>query len=184
MNEPTDLDPTPRLEMSTDGIERELRRSAYVLVEHYLAMHQLISGTLRLDPVELLILVAATTGNVQRAVRSDALPEPLRGREALPPEMIVPISRRALARVTGIPTESVRRHVQRMVARGLLVSTPRGVHALNRLTDDGVKVAILALTQAHLTCTERLLSLGAAVARPGRSASPTLPARSDGPARG
>jgi hypothetical protein len=164
VTDPTGPVPPLRLASSTDGIERELRRSAFALVEHYLATHRLIAGQLRLDPVELLIYAAATTGNVQRAVRSDALPGRLRGREAMPPEMIVPISRRALARVTGLPTESVRRHVQRLVDRGLLVSTPRGVYALNRLADDGVKAAILALVESQLACTERLVALRAVVA--------------------
>jgi hypothetical protein len=39
-----------------------------------------------------LVLIATTTGNVQRALRSKALPQALRGSKPLPPELAVPIS--------------------------------------------------------------------------------------------
>ncbi len=78
-------------------------------------MHQVIAEHVRLQPVELLILIATTTGNVQRALRTQSLPEALRGSKPLPPDLVVPISRRAIATVTGIPTETVRRHVDSMV---------------------------------------------------------------------
>ena len=93
------------------------------MLNYFLTMHHVIDEHVRLQPIELLILIAATTGNVQRALRTEALPEALRGSKPLPPELVVPMSRRAIARVTGIPTETVRRHVESMVERGVLLSS-------------------------------------------------------------
>jgi hypothetical protein len=120
-----------------------------------------IAEHVRLPPIELLILIATTTGNVQRALRTEALPEALRGSKPLPQELVVPMSRRAIARVTGIPTETVRRHVESMVKRGILVSTPKGVRAPNRLTERWAAAATLRLVQSVAACTEQLVALQA-----------------------
>jgi hypothetical protein len=130
-------------------------------LNHYLTMHLVIAEHVGLQPVELLILIATTTGNVQRALRPEALPAVFRGSKPLPPELVVPMSRRAIARVTGIPTETVRRHVESMVERGILVSTTRGVLAPNRLGERWAATAMLRLIESHAACTERLIALQA-----------------------
>jgi predicted ArsR family transcriptional regulator len=94
----------------------------------------------------------------------------LRGSKPLPPELAVPMSRRAIARVTGIPTETVRRHVESMVERGILVSTPKGVRAPNRLTERWAATAALRLIESHVDCTERLIALQAIAPQPPPSA--------------
>ncbi len=163
---------TYRYSVSVEATQRELRLCGFALLNHFLSMHHVIAEHVKLRPTELLILIATTTGNVQRALRTKALPEALRGSEALPPGMMVPMSRRAVARVTGIPTETVRRHVESMVERGILVSTPRGVYAPNRLTERWAAAATLKLIESHAACTERLIALQA-IAPP--SPQPTKP---------
>ena len=155
-----------------EAIQRELRVCGFALLNHYLTMHQVLTEHVGLQPVELLILVATTTGNVQRALRPEALPEAVRGSQPLPPGLAVPMSRRAIARITGLPTETVRRHVDSMVRRGLLVSLPKGVHAPNRLTEDWAAKATLRLVESHAACTEQLVELQAMTLRPARSAKP------------
>ena len=152
-----------RVSVSAEATQRELRMCGFALLHQYLAMHLVIAEHLQLEPVELLILIATTTGNVQRAVRPDALPEVLRGSTPLPPELIVPMSRRAISRMTGIPKETVRRHVDSMVRRGILVSMPKGVHAPNRLAERWVAAAVLRLIESHAGCTEQLVALQAIV---------------------
>ena len=154
---------TYRYSISAEATERELRLCGFALLNHYLSMHHVIAEHVRLQPVELLILVATTTGNVQRALRPGALPEALRGSQPLPPGLVVPMSRRAIARVTGIPTETVRRHVERMIRRGILVSMPKGVHAPNRLAERWAASAVLRLIESHAGCTEQLVALQAIV---------------------
>jgi hypothetical protein len=161
---------TYRYSISVEATERELRLCGFALLNHFLTMHRVIAQHVHLQPVELLILIATTTGNVQRALRTEALPEALRGSKPLPPELAVPMSRRAIARVTGIPTETVRRHVESMVKRGILVSMPKGVHAPSRLTERWAAAATLRLIESHAACTEKLIALQAIAPQPQGSA--------------
>jgi hypothetical protein len=151
--------PKYRLSISPEATARELRLCGFALLNHYLAMHQVIAEHVRLTPIELLILLATTTGNVQRALRPGLLPEELRGHKPLPPGLVVPMSRRAIARVTGLPTETVRRHVASMVERGILVAMPKGVRAPHRLAERWASAAVLRLIESHVTCAEQLMAL-------------------------
>jgi hypothetical protein len=166
MTQRTDRAARYRVSVSAEATQRELRMCGFALLNQYLAMHHVIAEHLELHPVELLILIATTTGNVQRAVRPDALPEVLRGSTPLPPELIVPMSRRAIARVTGIPKETVRRHVDSMVRRGILLSMSRGVRARPGLADRTAMTAILRVVELHAACTEQLIKLGALTTHP------------------
>jgi hypothetical protein len=159
--------------ISPEATRRELRLCGFALLNHYLTMHQVIAEHVQLPPVEMLILIATTTGNVQRAaLRPGSLPEALRGVKPLPPELVVPMSRRAIARVTGLPTETVRRHVDGMVRRGILVARPKGVLAPSRLSEDWAAGAVLSLLESHAGCTEQLLALQAIAPQAPRAARP------------
>ena len=161
---------THRIAISVEATQRELRLCGFALLNHYLTMHQLIAEHVQLPPVEILILIATTTGNVQRALRPGSLPESLRGSMPLPPELVVPMSRRAIARVTGLPTETVRRHVDSMIRRGILVVMSKGVLAPNRLTESWAAGAVLSLLESHAGCTEQLMALQAIAPQALRSA--------------
>lgn len=145
--------------VSAEAAQRELRLCGFALLNHYLTMYQVIAEHVQLPPIEMLILIATTTGNVQRALRPGSLPEALRGSKALPPELVVPMSRRAIARVTGLPTETVRRHVDSMVRRRILLASPKGVLAPSRLKEGWAAGALLRLLESHAACTEQLLAL-------------------------
>ena len=161
MAERTEAVPIHRHAISAEATQRELRLCGFALLNHYLTMHQVIAEHVQLPPVEILILIATTTGNVQRALRPGSLPEALRGSKPLPPQLVVPMSRRAIARVAGLPTETVRRHVDSMVRRGILVSSSKGVLAPSRLSEDWAAGAVLSLLESHAACTEQLLALQA-----------------------
>jgi hypothetical protein len=160
---------THHIAISVEATRRELRLCGFGLLNHYLTMHQVIAEHVHLPPVELLILIATTTGNVQRALRPGSLPEALRGSKPLPPELVVPMSRRAIARITGLPTETVRRHVDSMVRRGILVGMPKGVLAPGRLHEGWAAGAVLRLLESHAACTEQLLALHAIAPQAPRS---------------
>jgi hypothetical protein len=166
MTQRTEGVPRLRYSVSAKAAERQLRQCGYALLNNCLAMHRVLAGHLELQPVELLILIATTTGNVQRALSPPARKTGLPAREPLPPDLIVPMSRRAIARITGIPKETVRRHVASMTGRGILLSTPKGVRAPNRLEDRQALAAILELLELHAACTEQLDRLQAIVALP------------------
>lgn len=158
-----------RYTVSAEAAERQLRLCGFALLNHCLAMHRVLAGHLQLQPLELLILLATTTGNVQRALRAGARKAALSARESLPADLVVPMSRRAIARITGIPKETVRRHVASMIGRGILLSTPKGVRAPNRLAERKALAAILELLELHAECSEQLEDLQAIVAQPGPS---------------
>ncbi|MBN8492233.1 MAG: hypothetical protein J0M00_12505 [Burkholderiales bacterium] len=162
--------PTHRHAISVEATQRELRLCGFALLNHYLTMHQVIAANVDLPPIEALILIATTTGNIQRALLTGSLPQALRGSQPLPPELVVPISRRAIARVTGLPTETVRRHVDAMVRRGTLLSTSKGVLAPSRLTEGWAAGAVLSLLDSHAACTDQLLALQAIAPQAPRSA--------------
>jgi hypothetical protein len=166
MTQRTDRAARFRVSVSAEATQRELRMCGFALLNQYLTMHRVIAEHLDLHPVELLILIATTTGNVQRAVRPDALPDVLRGSTPLPPELIVPMSRRAISRMTGIPKETVRRHVDSMVRRGILLSMPKGLRARPGLADRKALTAILRVVELHAACTEQLIKLGALTTHP------------------
>lgn len=131
-------------------------------------MHAVLAEHVRLQPVELLILIATTTGNVRRALRPEAVPDAIRGSGSMPMASVVPMSRRAIARATGIPTETVRRHEQRRVERGLLESLPRGVQVPKRLAEHRVAPALLRPVESHVACTERPIALRVVTPKPAR----------------
>ena len=166
MTQRTEGVPGYRYAVSTDATERQLRPCGFALLNHCLAVHRVLAGHLELQPVELLILVATTTGNVQRALSPGTRKSRLPAREPLPTGLVVPMSRRAIARVTGIPKETVRRHVASMIGRGILLSTPKGVRAPNRLAERKTLAVTLELLELHAACTEQLGKLQAIVARP------------------
>jgi hypothetical protein len=166
MSQRTEGVPSHRYSVSPEAAERQLRQCGFALLNHFLAMHRVLAAHLELQPVELLILVATTTGNVQRALSPGTRNTGIPAREPLPTGLVVPMSRRAIARTTGIPKETVRRHVASMIGRGILLSTPKGVRAPNRLAERKALAAILELLELHAECTEQLAKLQAVVARP------------------
>lgn len=148
-----------RLSVSPEDTQRELRLCAFELLNHFLSLQHVLAENLRLQPVDMLIILATTTGNVQRALRNETLPDLLRSSQSLPPEMVVPVSRRAIARITGLPTETVRRHVDALIQNGMLVAMPKGVRAPNRMTERWVQGAVLQMLGSLADCTEKMMAL-------------------------
>lgn len=160
--------PAPSLTVSRQDTERELRATSFTLVNHFLEMHWMLSRYFDLRPAELLILLATIMGSAQRIARPDAMPEYLRYAPTLPvPEtLLLPMSRRAISRATGLPLETVRRNVERMVERGLLVAKPEGVRPkAGTLSGRDAKKVAHHLVEQHAAHTELLIHLG--VVKPG-----------------
>lgn len=154
-----------------DATERELRLCAFAAVNQYLEMHWMLSEQLGLAPVELLIYLSTAMGNVQRVTTPATLPALLRDAAALPPELVVPVSRRAIARLTGLPKETVRRHVDSMAARGLLQVSAKGVRATpGMLGKPGARRVVRRLVELQAAHTDVLLRLGVVEIRTKRLA--------------
>ena len=103
------------------------RIAMFGLANLFLATHRAFQSTdIAINPTELQIYLTVAVANVQKLMRERQIPEQFSGTEILPREWVVPISRNAIASATGLPRETVRRQVEKMIARGLLIEDPRG----------------------------------------------------------
>jgi hypothetical protein len=96
------------------------------LLNLFLTMHRTLAAATPVGPTELLIYSTVSVANVQKLMRERTIPERFAGTEILPREWVVPISRNAIATASGLPRETVRRHVARMIETGLLIEDVRG----------------------------------------------------------
>jgi hypothetical protein len=100
---------------------------SFALSNLFLTTHQAYSaGGIQFSPVELQICLTVAVANVQKLMRERVVPLDLSATQVLPREWVVPISRNAIASATGLPRETVRRHVEKLIERGLLIEDPRG----------------------------------------------------------
>lgn len=103
------------------------RIAMFGLANLFLATHRAFQSTdTEINPTELQIYLTVAVANVQKLMRERHIPEAYCGTEILPREWVVPISRNAIASATGLPRETVRRHIEKMIARELLIEDPRG----------------------------------------------------------
>jgi len=111
---------------NTAKMAENWRVAMTALCNQFLTTHRTLSETIQLGPTEVLIFLTISVANVQRLMRERAIPQELCGTTPLPREWVVPISRNAISSATGLPRETVRRQVAKMIARGILVEDPRG----------------------------------------------------------
>ncbi|MBA3879697.1 MAG: hypothetical protein C0500_08280 [Sphingobium sp.] len=103
------------------------RIAMFGLANLFLTTHRAFQSTeIAINPTELQIYLTVAVANVQKLMRERQIPEQFSGTDILPREWVVPISRNAIASATGLPRETVRRQVEKMIERGLLVEDPRG----------------------------------------------------------
>ena len=107
--------------------EPHSRVIAHSIAEFVLRCAETMEGSFNHDYEMTLLFLAISTRN-EHNVMND--PE-LRARyasfdEVIPPSLYTPISRLALARSTGLPRETVRRKVAKMIELGVVVEDKRG----------------------------------------------------------
>jgi DNA-binding transcriptional ArsR family regulator len=120
------LEPDARFQFDRDRYNDVWRLAVYVTTNHMLSIHLRSMEIFRLRPAELLVFQIVAAANIQRPVRAEGH----LGRDTTD---IVPgdetngtISRRRIAETTGLPRETVRRLLERLKARGLVVERGRG----------------------------------------------------------
>jgi len=103
------------------------RVAMFGMLNLFVTQHRsLMMAGINTNPTELLIYLTVGVANVQKLMRERMIPESMASTEILPREWVVPISRNAIASATGLPRETVRRHVAKMIERGLLIEDSRG----------------------------------------------------------
>jgi hypothetical protein len=118
---------------------------AHFLVEFILRSAESVAASFDHDYEEALIFLTISNRNSEK-VMNDAKLRELYGSytSTIPPEHALLISRLALARATGLPRETVRRKVARLMARGLVIELPGGLRARPDLNRDPRYIAGLA----------------------------------------
>ncbi|WP_310476365.1 hypothetical protein [Sandarakinorhabdus sp.] len=118
----------------------------------FLLQHRMLAEMLGLKPVPALIVLTVAISTVQKYMRQNVRDPAYRGSVPLPDALSGGISRRAIARATGLPTETVRRCVEEMVAIGRLeiltaqkVRTPPG--SISWLSGEHLKAMVASVAR-------------------------------------
>lgn len=111
---------------NTAKMAENWRVAMTALCNQFLVTQRALSAAGDLGPTETLIYLTISVANVQRLMRERTIPADLCGPVPLPREWVVPISRNAIASATGLPRETVRRQVAKLIERGILVEDARG----------------------------------------------------------
>lgn len=132
-----------RLVLDPEGFAAAKRPAIYEIADALLMLTLVLQAHfgLRAETFQVFFLIAMATA--QPLSRAIGTPEGFRDTTPLPRESVGGVSRRRIAELLGIPTETVRRHVADLIAAGLIVesrrgrlSTPGGT--LRRLDDAGL----------------------------------------------
>lgn len=116
-----------RVVMVPEKMAANWRVAMFGLSNLFLTTHRAFAeGDASMSPSEMLIYLTICVANVQKLMRERSIPGGFTATAILPREWVVPISRNAIASATGLPRETVRRQVQRMIDRNLLIDDERG----------------------------------------------------------
>lgn len=154
--------PAPMLELDPDRLRAELRPAVYEMVNAWLSAHRLIGSALQVAPAEMLVYLTVAVASGQRLIRSGSMPDDLRGGAPLPNHLRGGISRRGIAEATGLPRETVRRHVATLIGSGRVVEMTRGRVAVpaDFLEQIDSRAAIAELATIVARMAETLMRLG------------------------
>lgn len=133
------------------------------LTNLFLATHRAFATAgVSISPTELQIFLTVGVANIQKLMRERQIPENFAATEVLPREVIVPISRNAIASATGLPRETVRRQVEKLIERGLLIEDPRGgiTQPIGYIHDFQLQPLIEPMLSEFTKTAESLIRLG------------------------
>lgn len=150
-------------------LQEEFRLVSYLVVGDMLETNRIWREYLGLDNDDLMVLLNIALANVQRFMRDRVGRDPFLANVGIPQDAIVPISRRAIARATGLPRETVRRRVDRLIAEGLVVELTGGVRSRPRiLAETNVIAALIEHVERLTGTTNALLDRGVLTLRRNR----------------
>lgn len=133
--------------------------AGYHLGCHLLVASQRLAQSTGLDLLSLHILGEVAVGASQRAIQTLRLGQP--------PAPLVPISSRKVALVTGLPRETVRRRIGKLVEAGYLRKVPDGLLPTDRLPEEWMQVAVRESVERHARLTNQLIETGLLVLAEG-----------------
>jgi hypothetical protein len=135
-----------RLRVREDAVALKAPLVLYACGRLFLEEAHCLSDGQRLDPASVLIATTVSIGSLERGMKNGGSPKPM--------------SRRAIASATGLPRETVRRRVDRLVEMQLLRVVRGGIlpgeaqgggEQLRRLAGSLVKATSLLLAEGVVT---------------------------------
>lgn len=113
--------------------DAKLRLSGFLLANQFLATAATLRRAFGLGHEDVLIVLTVALGNVQRMLRTPDMEGLAASTALVEQERIIPVSRRAVARATGLPRETVRRRTNGLVLSGVLLEWEGGLRTARRL---------------------------------------------------
>jgi len=133
------------------------RLIAYFIAEFLIRTALPVAHAFGDDYEEALIFLVITSQNIQNLMLNQGTRKQYASyNQDIPENLIRPVSRMALARSTGLPRETVRRKVIKLMERGYVIETPRGLIAPPTLRQTPLYVETLSVQEANL---RRLFSM-------------------------
>lgn len=157
-----------RITTNPDRMATHWRAGVFPLLNLFLSMHQSLSEHETMGPSVLLIYVTVCVGNIQKLMRERSVPDEFVATAVLPREWVVPMSRSAIAAATGLPRETVRRHIGQLIEQGLLIEDPRGGVTIvpGAIRDRGYEPLLEKLLTEFARTNEALLRTGMIEVKP------------------
>jgi len=145
-----------------DILLAETRMAGFAMVNSYLRQYRILADYLEMKPASALVFLTILVAASQRFVRRTPIQDEFRGVAPLPPEDLIPISRRALASATGLPRETVRRIVAELIASGDVIEVGRKgvINRFGELLRPGAQHAVKLLAAEYAQTFEALSRLG------------------------
>jgi DNA-binding transcriptional ArsR family regulator len=162
-----------RIALDEQALVASERLAAYDMANAILTVQLAIQNAFSLRAEEAQVFLLIVLATVQRFVRQAQPGDALLDNRPLPDAVKGGISRRRLADVSGIPFETVRRHVQSLQGRGLVTERRRGQLAttggvLARLSQAGIT---LRAAQQFQQAANGMVRTGAFRIRSGRGSA-------------
>lgn len=126
----------------------------FLLGRHFLEEIHMLSGPQGLDPAMILIAETVAIGTMERS-----MPRPGQRVDGPPPRPR-PMSRRAIALATGLPRETVRRRLARLVEIGLLKEEGGGIACAEGFIRGGGTDMLSEMLTRHVSLTNQLIAEG------------------------
>ncbi len=133
------------------------RLFSYFIAEFMLRTALPVAAAFDNDYEEALIFLAISTQNTQNLMLNQATRKQYSSfSEYVPEQLMRPVSRMALSRSTNLPRETVRRKVLKLISRGFVQETPKGLIVPRGVRDIPLYAETVAAQEVNL---RRLFSM-------------------------
>lgn len=154
--------PGMRLKLAPGAPQHPQSDLLFQVSHHFLEEAHLLSHGMQLEFLSVMIVETIRVGAAERALRPASRASG-RQRQAM--------SRRAIAVATGLPRETVRRRIKRLVELGVLHEDPNGALSVVPLDDTELGSSLQRHLANHVSMTNSLIQAGLiGICPPGQSA--------------